>query len=313
MKLCSGCRLAHYCDRACQMTDWKSFHKYGECEWYQTVQQLPDSHWFFTEESVIYRLTMRLHFLLKGKPELMDHKFTTIDGRLMSFADVPDDVYPEHVAEHQRLVSTLLSNLILTSRGSHSQADAPHFSSLMAKIRRCLSATPRLSGVAVYVPVSIMKLSCKPNTAYVKTTGHQMQVRAVRDIAVSEAVTHCFFEVIILMPKAQRMENMRFFKLMTCDCDRCRAGDQENEATELLEVNGMGQGIMPFVLSGRREPPDSLVNQMLKNLFIVKKYAGAGHSLTERVRFAAARMISMTSYEKKRNYQQQYDRIMSEK
>lgn len=311
--MCGGCQQSFYCGLECQKADWISGHKYGECEWYRKLQSEsnPDAYWFWTEEGVIFRLTMRLHFLLKAKPELLDKKYKTIGGKDISFADVPDDVGPEFLSKHEVHVSTLLSNLVRMSPGSFSQADAPYFSSLMAKMRKCVSASPRLTGVAVYVPVSVLRHSCAPNTAYVVVGGHEMHLRAVRDIAVSDDVSYCFSEVLILMSQANRMDNMKFYKLQNCDCDRCHAGDKKDETDEPLAGSRMKQGIDPFFYFRDRDASDSLMDRVEKDLSIVRKYAGAGHPLIERLQSCAARLIARKQPDERSGCTQQFERIMS--
>lgn len=260
----------------------------------------------------MFRLTMRLHLLLKAKPDLMEKKFTAFDGRLISFAEVADDVDPEFMDHHWKLVSVLVANLILTLPGSYSQADVPYFSSLMAKIRKCMSATCLLTGMAVYVPLSVMKLSYKPNMIYeTSESGHQLQLRAFRDIAANEDVNFCFCEAIILMPKSNRSDCIRFFKLTTCHCDRCHASDQGHEADELLAGMLIRQEAV-LLLDDVREPPNSVIGHVLRHVSIVKKYAGEKHPLTIYTMSVAVRLIRRLSAGNWRNYRQEMNRLVSE-
>jgi hypothetical protein len=285
VKVCSGCKQFHYCGKECQTSDWKEFHKH-ECGFYKKLADQP-ANWIKTmmDTNLIISLVMRAHFLFKAKPELADMKFDAHDGRRVSFSDVPDAADgsdPESDSNDEQLIHQLCKSLAQLDPQSFAGVNEKYFLPLYRRIRQCMFQT------MVIIPLSVIKLSCSPNSAYILIrTGvldKQIRLRAVRDITVGEPVTIGLSDEAVLMPKSMRQQEIRKHKSIVCECDRCKAGDQENEVKDLMFVQPLTK---EFKMRMCTVTPDEswFIDHMIKDLTIKEKFLGKYHPMVTKAMF----------------------------
>ena len=285
MQRCKGCKLLYYCGRDCHMKDWKSFHKYGECSLFHKLSSLPDPELESLMRLVYTPLFLRLHLLLKAKPELMNKKYPMHDKTERSLAEVPDDA-PDHVHEvrrhHKKMFTRTLAAPQAVDQIYYSE-NKPALRSLFNKIRNSFLIIDRNEyGLGLYVPITGLKLSCRPNASYVLKE-KKLEVRAIRDIAGGEDVTIDL--VHIMKPKADRQDELAALKGILCHCDRCRDGDEDDEVAghaanevyrKLLCRPG---GVMP--------PPRDVFNGFMDLKEFKEKYQGPYHPAFVRCMYSA--------------------------
>ena len=270
LKRCSGCRLFQYCGRDCQLADWTSFHKHGECRLFRKLSSVPDFELESLVELHYLPLFLRTHLLLKAKPWLMHQKFQMHDGTERSLADVPDDA--EACGLHTNMCIAAYDLSMLADWSNFSAVDVQSLVSLFHKIRKSFLLIERGQiGLGLYVPISGLKHSCRPNTSYV-FKGKKVEVRAMRDIAEGEDVTIDLAD--LMKPKADRQGELALMRGIVCDCDRCREGDQGNEVTLLAE----NEEYRSFLLSpGRFLSPRFVFDEFMRLMKIKEKYQGRYH------------------------------------
>ena len=200
LKRCSGCRLLQYCGSDCQLKDWRSFHKHGECRLFRKLSSVPDFVIEFLTKQQYVPLVLRTHLVLKAKPELMHQKFLMHDGTERSLADVPDDA--EACGCHTTVFNSTHEALAFIDQSNFSEETATALLSLFHKIRKSfLYMKMGTSGLGLFVPISGLKHSCRPNASYV-FKGKKLEVRPLRDIAEGEDVTIDLAD--LMKPKADR-------------------------------------------------------------------------------------------------------------
>ena len=87
-------------------------------------------------------------------------------------------------------------------------------------------------GYGLYVPITGLKHSCRPNASYV-FKGKKLEVRALKDIANGEEVSIDLID--IMQPTARRQEDLARLKGIVCDCERCGEAEQEEEMAKLAD------------------------------------------------------------------------------
>jgi hypothetical protein len=257
-------------------------------------------------------LIMRTHFLLKAKPELMEKKFTGIDGKQVSWNDVKDNVQVAFMGVHTQQVLALVNHLsrIQPKKYKFCPELSHHFHSLIMRTCKCMVYTPKLKAVAIYVPIADVKLSCGPNTAFLTMADHTLKLRAVRDIAAGEAVTFCHSESIVTSPKFKRQKEIGH-KLVTCECERCETRESDADVIELLQFSELTDSLRTAYRSGNMNLNDSLVESMRKQLTIAEKCLGKFHPVVVRLKVDACIGLAMKP-ERKKRFAHEYDRLMSE-
>jgi hypothetical protein len=244
------------------------YHKY-ECVFYKKLNDQPDN-WINTiiGTKPIIQVVMRAHFQFKAKPKLIHQKFETHDGREISFNDVievSETSDPESLAQDKLLIEKLCKSLSELDPDSFSSGYKSYFLSLYNKVRMCLFRR------MVIVPLSVIRLSCSPNTAIILTGGKDtLMIRAVKNIAVGGPVTIGLSDEVILMPKEMRQQVIRSSRSIICDCHRCEAGDQENEVEELLPIQGFLKTMDRLI----GKPDVQFIPVMIKGVAVMEKYMG---------------------------------------
>ena len=277
VKRCSRCKLLQYCGTDCQLKDWQSFHKHGECRLFHKLSSVPN----FAFESLMglhnSPLFLRTHLLLKAKPQLMHQKFKMHDGTERSLAEVPDDAAGVSGIHPDEFTAT---NAVLRrfDRSNYPEENVPALLSLYQKIRKShLIIGMAEMGFGLYVPLTGLKHSCRPNTAFV-FKGKKLEVRAMRDIAGGEDVTIARGHLMML--KAARQKQLATLKGIQCDCDRCREGDQENEAAELAATEEFRQSVGRLFMPSPEPvvaPHRSIFDGFMRVMKIEEKYQGRYH------------------------------------
>jgi hypothetical protein len=141
------------------------------------------------------------------------------------------------------------------------------------------------------VPLAFIRHSCRPN-AYVSFEGNKLIVRAKEDIADANDVTIAKGNHhMVMLLKERRQSELALHYGITCDCDRCQAGDQPEEIADLkglkiptesafneeLKVNPMNPDLE--VLSNEFAAGET--GQYMKQMTMRIKYEGVTPELTE--------------------------------
>ena len=216
-------------------------------------------------------LFLRTHLLLKAKPELMQKKFRMHDGTERSLADVPDD--DAACGPHTDVFNATYAALRRVDQSNFSEENVLALMSLFHKIRKNHLIINRGGiGLGLYIPITGLKHSCRPNASYV-FKGKRLEVRAMRDIAEGEDVTIDLADV--MMPKTVRQEVLADWRGILCDCDRCGEGDQKGELTEQV----LNQRYRKLMCSPDRvlPSPRSVFDGFMRVMEIKEKYQGRYH------------------------------------
>ena len=198
----------------------------------------------------------------------MNQKFRMHDGTERSLADVSDDD-ADACGLHMDMLVAISSSLMVVDQ--RCCTEIPALKSLFHKIRNSFLIINRSRiGIGLYVPISGLKHSCRPNASYV-FKGKRLEIRAMRNIAEGEDVTIDLIDV--MKPEAIRHTELLAWKDIRCDCDRCREGDQENEVTELAANAEYRELMCPPGEGGLRLVFDGFMRVME----IKEKYQGRYH------------------------------------
>ena len=227
----------------------------------------------FMERSLqINRLFLRTHLLLKAKPELMGKKFKMQDGSERSLADVPDHGTSGELYEPLRQLHTMLSRVDPYNYPDNSESAVRPLMPLFQKVRHCFFLMIFGEAYGLYVPMSGFQHSCRPNAAF-DFQKKTIEDRAIRDIAEGEPVTIHFVDM--MKPKAVRQSDIKVKRGMTCNCDRCQEGDQENEVADWAahDAYRMILDINPNI----SEDHNVVISTLTEMLRIFEKYMGVYH------------------------------------
>jgi hypothetical protein len=268
---CTGCHKFHYCSEKCRESDWQQFHGTGECIWYKENNQKAGQ--FISLEEV--PLMMRMYFMAKSKllPLFMRHQCH--DGREISYYDIPFGFITSKSI--RTLMQPLIETLDGTNNSKRSQSAYLLMPGIFNRIMQHAVLTRDDTALALYVPVSVMKHSCRPNASFI-TINNQIRVRAMRNIAVNEEVTIDKADVLMLS-KAERHAKM-VFRGPACACERCKAGDEANEITKLAIYKSLQQRVIEYYKSRSNDMSvfDALVCEMTDTMVPIKqKFTGPHH------------------------------------
>uniref|UniRef100_A0A8C7WM15 [histone H3]-lysine(4) N-trimethyltransferase n=1 Tax=Oryzias sinensis TaxID=183150 RepID=A0A8C7WM15_9TELE len=212
---CSQCKMARYCNSACQKRAWPG-HK-TEC---RCLCSLLPRH---PTDSV--RLAARLIF-------------TLVSGRCiyrgLDWVFVDLDSMPEQKKEGLSELATMLELYMETEIPDLKQRMT---SELPLSCREALSIIAKVTcncftisdgelqeiGVGLYPSLSLLNHDCRPNCVMV-FNGTELQLRAVQDINPGEELRISYIETLSLTEDRQKQLEEQYH--FTCHCQRCSSKEQ---------------------------------------------------------------------------------------
>lgn len=172
---------------------------------------------------------LRLFFLIKSQPELVNQKFPMFNGSERSFADLSyedgQNVKSEKVVKDSIRLFRNIDPAFLDNAD-----DVRLMKQIFHKIRinaHGITADAITGSIAhgISMAASALNHSCHPNTGLI-FKGSIPQLRAMRDIVVGEELT--VSHVDNKLPKAER-QKLLISRGFICKCERCEAGDPPDE------------------------------------------------------------------------------------
>jgi hypothetical protein len=232
-----------------------------------------------------YDLMLRLYFLIKAKPEIVNHKYPMFNGTERSFADllhhrefkvseefaklIFDQVDPNFLnsPEKKDLMSEVFHKIRINNFSLEFEGDDGNAGDV---------------GKAIAIQQSALNHSCRPNSL---SYYHQnrLEVRAKRDIAAGEEVTISYIDVTLRRKKRQK-QLLRMWDFI-CRCDRCEAGDtpEELEAMEKLKE------VAEYMTSLNQEDRCAVIlDKMMETLPFRERLLGQFHPVLTNKMLAAA-------------------------
>lgn len=244
LRQCGNCHQFKYCGHECQLSDWKKFHKLGECKIYAKHGTKITSN--FT------RFALRVVLLQEKKSQILTKKVKLIDENERSFQDLKDHF--EDVKNDENRVKFFMSTFkLFTSFGLNFDAESLFrtFSKLCINSFSILDISLNEIGTGLYIETSIFDHSCKPNAAPV-FNGLQIEIRSLQNIPFGEPVTINYVD--IKEPRSSRQSKLKAQYYFTCQCARCSKEESEGEATSIWnEIAKLDKKYDDLVNSGNND------------------------------------------------------------
>lgn len=283
LKRCAGCSLFQYCDKACQLTDWKSYHKHGECEFYRKLAACPDkeaaNHFLGCHYGPIL---LRLYLIVKANPAVMLKKYQLHNGKERCLKDLMDNEHDEDESgiNPEKLRMTCTAMLDIDDK-LFAPPDFDLIKSLFHKLRINSFSIDHMEesgkSIALYIQTSVFDHSCRSNAAFV-FIGKRMQIRAMKDIQEGEEVTIHYVD--IMETKKERRDKLWKDWGFLCRCFRCEEHESEEERMELAAYKHYLNSFstQPNVnMSSEQEQISDLFTRSMTFLPIREKYLGHYH------------------------------------
>ncbi|XP_054164589.1 histone-lysine N-methyltransferase SMYD1-like [Oppia nitens] len=190
LKKCANCGHMYYCNRNCQLNDWRSGHRY-ECQIFKNhYQKLLD------EDNLAIPLT-RLYLIIKADPHIVNKKYNTVDGHQLCFNDLQSHCHEISKDWLKMGVMTLISDA-MKSCGIKVSKD--YFRHLFGKFivnyyeltytnGMNQSTAPEKCGTGLFIGATALHHSCAYNVSVDTFVGNRLQVTARYLIRDGEVLT----------------------------------------------------------------------------------------------------------------------------
>ena len=230
LKTCTGCRLVRFCNKNCQRTAWKSYHKH-ECPIFAALQPrvLPG-----TVRGVLRLLLQRQHGIL---PEDDWDELLTLES---------------HQTKLSEAGGTKWENLFLMVQALKKYSNTKESIDTLVQICCIMminsftltNATMDPIGVALHPLPALINHSCDPN-AFIrfdmststpaspppKIHHGSISVHALRPIKAGEELRITYYDALVDRERRQSILRDRYF--FHCDCPRCEREVSSNlDATD---------------------------------------------------------------------------------
>ena len=225
LKTCSGCNIARFCNRACQVKAWHAYHKY-ECKIFKKLQHnLPPA---------MLRAVLRI-VLLKDRDKLSDDEWSLITSltshqqesatRVRSnLTDMAESI--KYLAVSGMSIETI-QQLVFIMKFNAVELPTPVYGSigvmldpLVGKINH--SCQPN---IAIYRPQHTMVSGWKDSTQLPEDKRKTFaELIPVRDIQEGEELLNCYVvPTVSVKDRKKRIKEEYFFG---CNCSRCVSDTQ---------------------------------------------------------------------------------------
>ncbi|XP_078800711.1 histone-lysine N-methyltransferase SMYD3 isoform X2 [Oryzias latipes] len=217
---CSQCKMARYCNSACQKRAWPGHKKECRCLCSLLPRHPTDS----------VRLAARLIFTLLNPLQSSKEELYSIDEHESHL-----DSMPEQKKEGLSELATMLELYMKTEIPDLKQRMT---SELPLSCREALSIIAKVTcncftisdgelqeiGVGLYPSLSLLNHDCRPNCVMV-FNGTELQLRAVQDINPGEELRISYIETLSLTEDRQKQLEEQYH--FTCHCQRCSSKEQD--------------------------------------------------------------------------------------
>ena len=209
--VCTGCKIARYCDVDCQRMDWKRGHKL-ECRIFKSCQKRPT-----TTIRFIIRILFRIHLdRLALYPDGNFTRSVAPMGSLKKLVDHADQSSDKHMF-YSQIIAKIYSfglNYILH--------DVKEFMRLLMAIEfNAIGIQSNLEtvGRALFPAyISFVNHSCSPNACLVFDQ-NKAELRALKPIGKNEPIFIAYID--ICKPREWRKKYLHDEYLFDCHCSRC--------------------------------------------------------------------------------------------
>ena len=226
LKQCANCQHFKYCSPECQKSDWKKFHKLGECRIYAKHGSKITSNFA--------RFALRLLLLHQKRPEQLEKLVKLIDGNERSFYDLKDHI--DEIKNHEQRVQGFIATFSLfNSIGL--QFDSEILFKIFCKL--CINSFSILDtslneiGTGLYIETSIFDHSCQPNSAPV-FNGLHIEIRSLKNVPLGDPVTINYVDMKASRSTRQGMLKAQYY--FTCQCPRCTNEGESEDASISNEI-----------------------------------------------------------------------------
>lgn len=212
LKKCAKCNKVGYCDRRCQVADWK-WHKF-ECQYYRER--------YGCLQETFPRLLLRIHHCLHKCPDLAEKEFVyeNIKQSYKQLKGLEDNIRRD---EHRMGVFHEIC-------GMFNHCGVPFYLNLFTDFCKTgvnmdylLDINFLPIGKAVFLLRSLVGHSCVPNAAQTFSNKH-LEIRAMKPIKMGEEITIDFAKGANPQVRRQILNNQYYFE---CKCSRCESDFHE--------------------------------------------------------------------------------------
>lgn len=232
---CSNCKWMYYCDKRCQLSDWKTAHKY-ECKEYK-LDIDRESKLFI--RAPFTRLLLRLLFIISKNPARATQMFKTYNEKERCFNDLMDHV--EDIKLNEKSTRWYLAQETFNRFcciGSLN-VDANQFFSTFGKIVinsfSILNISLNEIGTGLYMSASIFDHDCQPNCSPI-FDGVKLSIRCVRNFdSLKEPATITYID--LKLPRDERLLKLKDQYYFDCTCTRCSIDEEDTIGRRLIELN----------------------------------------------------------------------------
>ncbi|KAL1957992.1 hypothetical protein VTO42DRAFT_5204 [Malbranchea cinnamomea] len=213
LKLCTGCRTVRYCDRTCQVENWKAAHKY-ECAIYRDLypKVLP----------VNSRAVMRL-VLLRAVKRLSQKDIDIFEKDLQSHIKAIEQTNKE---QFERLVLSAKAVHSYSKTDMHLNTIVDYFAKLEINSFNLTTPFHDRIGLCIQPYASFINHSCDPN-AVVGFDQGRIFIKALREIKSGEQVFISYVDNTNPFELRQKELLERYF--FECTCPKCAMGTSARE------------------------------------------------------------------------------------
>ncbi|XP_027871865.1 histone-lysine N-methyltransferase SMYD3 [Xiphophorus couchianus] len=227
---CSQCKMARYCNAACQKQAWYGHKRECKCL-RRLLPRIPT-------DSV--RLAARLRFALLNPPKTVGNELYTLEEHESNL-----NLMSEQKKQGLSQLASMLELYVQQEEDSDLTQEVT--SALPTSCRDPLSLIAKVTcncftisdgelqevGVGLYPSLSLLNHDCRPNCVMV-FEGERLQLRAVQDIRPKDELTISYIETLSLTEERQKQLQEQYHFI--CHCQRCSSKKEEG-----------------FMLSGKEE------------------------------------------------------------
>ncbi|EAS02622.2 SET domain protein (macronuclear) [Tetrahymena thermophila SB210] len=214
---CTACNVLHYCDKNCQVQDWKQ-HKL-ECKAYKAIK------------AKNFNITIDFHILMR---------IYKTQNSLTNFLSNGDD-FPiekqQFFTEQALMLLKSLEEEVIPEKMEFLISAQAKFATNALTIQDSLFETDGI-GAGLYEEVNYMNHSCTPNVICVFNKLPQVRVIAIRDIEQGEEIMNSYIDTKKDLDFRRRFLKQNYFFL--CECKRCIK--EQNEGVSFVRCQKCMKG-----------------------------------------------------------------------
>lgn len=229
---CTGCKMVHYCDVACQKKHWKK-HK-DDCRCYNIVDSEGKG-----KGMVARRKIEEGEIIVKEKPLFVVKTPYAAKHLVNHLAEIRKNVMKLEEEQRDAFYELALARPELCTKGPGDSKLFGVFQANSIELTDLDRKKTKTLGAALFLNISRINHSCLPNAVWSYNLSKRvLEVRASRPIAEDEEVLICYADSSAMREDRRKYLEARFN--FQCDCKVCSLTGEDLVENEKLRKEIMG-------------------------------------------------------------------------